>query len=135
MVVNPRHTQDVANATGRWLRRIASRAGTRCGGGAAAPRLLLHAQTQALSALLTWRRQVVQKLTAERRRLQNALKQIREDIQAHLAWLERRLASTDDEVMAIRSTPLWRAKAERLRRTTGARTCGPVHEHVVRRAP
>ena len=88
------------------------------------PRPLPEAQAQALSALLTRRRQLVQRLTAERRRLQSAPQRIRADIQAHITWLERRLARTDaDLAAAIRSTPLWRAKDEILQSTPGV---GPI---------
>jgi transposase len=77
-----------------------------------------------LSALLTRRRQLVQMLTAERRRLQSAPQRIGADLQAHIAWLERRLARTDDDLAAaIRSSPLWRATDERRQRTPGV---GPV---------
>src|SRR5918992_926390 len=73
------------------------------------PRLLPDAQTQALSAQLTRRRQLVQMLTAERRRLQTAPPPIRADIQAHLTWLTRRLARTEADVAAaIHASPLWR---------------------------
>jgi transposase len=72
----------------------------------------------------TWRRQLVQRLTAERRRLQSAPHRIRADIQAHLAWLERRLARTDADLAAgSRSSPLWCAKDEMLQRPPGV---GPV---------
>jgi transposase len=67
---------------------------------------------------------LVQRLTAERRRLQTAPQQIRADIQAHITWWTRRLARTDDDVAAaIYSSPLWRAKDEMLQRTPGG---GPI---------
>jgi transposase len=67
---------------------------------------------------------LVQMLTAERRRLQTAPQRIRADIQAHIAWLERRLARTDADVAAaIHASPLWRAKDEILQSTPGV---GPV---------
>jgi transposase len=57
---------------------------------------------------------------AERRRLQSAPQRMRADIQAHIAWLERRMARTDaDLAAAIRSSPLWRAKDEMLQSTPG----------------
>jgi transposase len=66
----------------------------------------------------------VQRLTAERRRLQRAPQRIRADIQAHSTWLERRLARTDEDLAAaIRSSPLWRAKDEMLQSIPGV---GPV---------
>ena len=127
VVVNPRHARDVAKATGRLAKTDTLDARGLAHFAEAVrptPRPLPEAQAQALSALLTRRRQLVQMLTAERRRLQSALQRIRADIQAHLAWLERRLARTDaDLAAAIRSTPLWRAKDEILQSTPGV---GPI---------
>jgi transposase len=77
-----------------------------------------------LSALLTRRRQLVPRLTAERRRLQTAPQPIRADIQAHISWLTRRLTGTDDDVAAaLHASPLWRAKDEMLQSTPGV---GPI---------
>jgi transposase len=88
------------------------------------PRPLPEAQAPAWSALLTRRRPWVQRLTAERRRLQSAPPRSRADIQAHIAWLERRLARTDDDLAAgIRSSPRWCATDEILPSTPGV---GPV---------
>lgn len=126
-VVNPRHARDVANATGR-VAKTAPREARGLAHGAEAvrppPRPLPEAQAHALRALLTRRRQLVQRLTAERRRLQRAPPLMRAEIQAHLAWLERRLARTDaDGAAAIRATPRWRATDEMLPSTPGV---GPM---------
>jgi transposase len=127
VVVNPRHARDFAKATGRLAKTDSLDARGLAHFAEAVrptPRPLPEAQAQALSALLTRRRQLVQMLTAERRRLQSAPQRIRADIQAHIAWLERRLACTDTDVAAaIRSTPLWRAKDEILQSTPGV---GPI---------
>jgi transposase len=127
VVVNPRHARDVAKATGRLAKTDPLDAQGLAHVAEAvrpAPRPLPDAQAQALSALLTRRRQLVQRLTAERRRLQSAPQRIRADIQAHITWLERRLARTDDDLAAaIRSSPLWRAQDELLQRMPGV---GPV---------
>lgn len=127
VVVNPRHARDFAKATGRLAKTDSLDARGLAHFAEAVrptPRPLPEAQAQALSALLTRRRQLVQMLTAERRRLQSAPQRIRADIQAHIAWLERRLARTDaDLAAAIRSTPLWRAKDEILQSTPGV---GPL---------
>jgi transposase len=127
VVVNPRHARDFAKATGRLAKtdRLDARGLAHFAEAVRpTPRPLPEAQAQALSALLTRRRQLVQMLTAERRRLQSAPQRIRADIQAHIAWLERRLARTDaDLAAAIRSTPLWRAKDEMLQSTPGV---GPI---------
>ena len=73
-VVNPRHARDVAQASGR----VAKTATLEARGlahvaeaGRPTPRPLPEAPAPALRALLTRRRQWVQRLTAERRRLQN----------------------------------------------------------------
>ena len=127
VVVNPRHARDVAKATGRLAKTDPLDAHGLAHVAAAVrptPRPLPDAQAQAWSALLTRRRQLVQRLTAERRRLQSAPQRIRADIQAHIAWLERRLVRTDDDLAAgLRSSPLWRAKDEMLQSTPGV---GPV---------
>jgi transposase len=127
VVVNPRHARDVAKATGRLAKTDPLDAQGLAHFAEAVrptPRPLPDAQAQALSALLTRRRQLVQMLTAERRRLQTAPPPIRADIQAHLTWLERRLVRTDADLAAgIRSSPLWRAKDEILQSTPGV---GPV---------
>jgi transposase len=127
VVVNPRHARDFAKATGRLAKTDTLDARGLAHFAEAVrptPRPLPEAQAQALSALLTRRRQLVQMLTAERRRLQTAPRQIRADIQAHITWLTRRLARTDDDVAAaIHASPLWRAKDEILQSTPGV---GPL---------
>jgi transposase len=127
VVVNPRHARDVAKATGRLAKTDTLEARGLAHVAEAVrptPRPLPEAQAQALSALLTRRRQLVQRLTAERRRLQTAPRPIREDIQAHITWLTRRLARTDADVAAaIHASPLWRATDEILQSTPGI---GPI---------
>jgi transposase len=127
VVVNPRHARDFAKATGRIAKTDTLDARGLAHFAEAVrptPRPLPAAQAQALSALLTRRRQLVQMLTAERRRLQAAPQPIRADIQAHITWLTRRLARTDDDVAAaIHASPLWRATDEILRSTPGV---GPI---------
>lgn len=127
VVVHPRHARDVANATGRLAKTDTLDARGLAHFAEAVrptPRPLPDAQAQALSALLTRRRPVGPRLTAERRRLQSAPQRIRADIQAHIAWLERRLARTDEDLAAaIRSSPLWRTTDEILQSMPGV---GPV---------
>ena len=75
VVVNPRHARDVAKATGRLAKTDRLEAQGLAHVAEAVrptPRPLPDAQAHALSALLTRRRQLVQRLTAERRRLQRA---------------------------------------------------------------
>jgi transposase len=127
VVVNPRHARDFAQATGRLAKTDPLDAQGLAHFAEAVrptPRPLPDAQAQALSALLTRRRQLGQRLTAARHRLQSAPPRIRAAIQAHIAWLERRLARTDADLAAgIRSRPRWRTTDERLQSTPGV---GPV---------
>jgi transposase len=127
VVVNPRHARDFAKATGRLAKTDTLDARGLAHVAEAVrptPRPLPEAQAQALSALLARRRQLVQMLTAERRRLQAAPQPIQADIQAHITWLTRRLAHTDADVgAAIHASPLWRATDEILQSTPGV---GPI---------
>jgi transposase len=126
-VVHPRPARDVAHATGR----VAKTAPLEAQGLAhvaeavrPTPRPRPAAQAPAWSALLTRRRPLGPRLTAERRRLPTAPQPIRADIQAHLAWLERRVARTEADLAAgIRSSPLGRATDEMVQSTPGG---GPV---------
>jgi transposase len=89
-----------------------------------APRPLPDAATQALSALLTRRRQLLEMRTAEQNRLGSAPQPVRKEIQAHLAWLDRRLAHLDDELgRTIRESPVWREQEQLLQSAPGV---GPV---------
>jgi transposase len=127
VVVNPRHARDFAKATGRIAKTDTLDARGLAHFAEAVrppPRPLPDAQAQALRALLTRRRHLVQMLTAERRRLQAAPQPIRADIQAHLTGLTRRLARSDADVAAaIHASPLWRATDEILQSTPGV---GPI---------
>ncbi|MBI4297416.1 MAG: transposase [Chloroflexi bacterium] len=104
-VVNPRQVRDFARAT----RKLAK-----------TDRL----DAQALAGLLTRRRQVVAMLTAEKNHLGSAPASVRQDIQAHIAWLEQSLAKLDDDLgRTLRASPLWREKENLLRTVPGV---GPV---------
>jgi len=88
------------------------------------PRPLPDEQAQALAAVLTRRRQLIEMLVAEKNRLAGARPAIRTSLQAHITWLEHALAQTDtDLTQAIRQSPLWREKDDMLRSTPGV---GPV---------
>jgi transposase len=127
VVVNPRHARDVAQATGRLAKTAAVDAHGLAHVAEAvrpAPRPLPEAQTQALSAQLARRRQRLDRLTAEQNRLGSAPRTIQADIQAHITWLERRLADLNDALgQAIRASPVWREPDDLLQSTPGV---GPV---------
>jgi transposase len=126
-VVNPRQVRDFAKAVGQLAKTDALDAALLARFAAVvrpAPRPLPDAQAQALTALLTRRRQLVAMLTAERQRLGTARPPVRARVQAHLAWLEQELADLDDELRrAVQASPIWRATEELLRSVPGV---GPV---------
>ena len=65
--------------------------------------------------------QLVEMITAEKNRLHAARKlSIKQDIQAHIKWLQERLDEVDeDPKRAIRANPIWREKDELLQSTPG----------------
>src|SRR5206468_11656149 len=60
-----------------------------------APRALPDDAAQALDALLTRRRQVLEMPLAERKRLEHAVPAVRRGITQHIRWLERQLDDVD----------------------------------------
>jgi transposase len=127
VVVNPRQVRDFAKATGRLAKTDTLDASVLAQFAEAvrpALRPLPDAQTQALSALLTRRRQLIEMCTAEKNRLSTASPPVRKGIRAHITWLECRLADLDEELAdTIRESPLWRDKDNLLQSTPGV---GPV---------
>jgi transposase len=127
VVVNPRHVRDFAKATGTLAKTDALDAHMLAHFAEViqpTPRAWPDEQTQALAALVTRRRQLVDMLTAEKNRLSQAPKPIRTSLKAHIAWLKRALEQADTDLTAtIRQSPLWREKDELLRSVPGV---GPV---------
>jgi transposase len=127
VAVNPRQVRDFAKATGKLAKTDAIDAQVLAHFAEAvrpAVRPLPDAATQALSALVARRRQLVEMLTAEENRRASASAAIRADIQEHLTWLHKRLKSIDKELsQALRSSPLWREQEDLLRSVPGV---GPV---------
>jgi len=111
VVVKPRHARDFAKATGRLAKtapREAPGLAHVTAAGRPTPRPLPEAQAHAWSALLT------------RRRLQSAPPRMRADSQAHIAWLEHRLARTDaDLAVGSRASPRGCTPDEMLPSTPG----------------
>jgi transposase len=123
VVANPRQVRDFAKATGQLaktdtidaqvLALFAERVRP-------APRPLPDETAQALDALLTRRRQLVEMLTAERNRLLVARPTVRRDLQQHIRFLERRLREADDDLhTAVKASPAWRVKDDLLQSVPG----------------
>jgi transposase len=127
VVVNPRQVRDFAKATGTLAKTDALDARILAQFAEVirpALRPLPDAATQALSALLARRRQLIGMRTAEQNRLGPAPPPVRKGIRAHIAWLARQLARTDDDLaQAIRESPVWRETDDLLQSAPGV---GPV---------
>lgn len=126
-VVNPRQVRDFARATGQLAKTDAIDAHILARFAEAVrptPRPLPDEATRAFSALLTRRRQLIEMLVAEQHRRRTAPRPIQRQIQAHLTWLKRQLATLDEDLtQRIQATPVWRAHEDLLRSVPGI---GPI---------
>ena len=131
-VVNPRQARDFAKATGRLAKTDQLDADNLAHFAQAVqpePRRLADEQTQALAALVTRRRQLIEMLTAERNRLKSAPSVTVERIAKHITWLEGELAEVDTDLhdQLSQSEP-WQAKAKVLQSTPGV---GPITTYTL----
>jgi transposase len=127
VVVNPRQARDFAKATGQLAKTDALDARALAHFAEAVrppPRPLPTAQEADLRALLARRRQLVAMRTAEVKRLSSAPPPVHADLQAHIAWLDQRLATLDDTLdTTLRASPVWRERDALYRSVPGI---GPV---------
>jgi transposase len=127
VVVNPRQVRDFAKASGHLAKTDALDAQVLAQFAEVMrpqPRPLPDAETRALAARLTRRRQLVEMLTAEKNRLLSAASPIRKRLRTHITWLERELQLINTHLAeAIRQSPVWREKDELLQSVLGV---GPV---------
>lgn len=127
-LVNPRQVRDFARSTGRLAKNDSLDAAVLAHFAEAIrppARPLPDAETQALDALLTRRRQLLDMLGMESNRLGScADPKVAKDLKAHVAWLERRLKSVDAELKAmVQASPIWRGKDDLMQSVKGI---GPV---------
>jgi len=126
-IVNPRQVRDFARAKGLLAKTDALDAAVLAHFAEAIrplPRAVPDATTQALAALVTRRRQLVEMATAEENRLGSAPPRLRGRLQAHLRWLRRELVALDADLdTTIRTHPGWRVQDELLQSTPGV---GPI---------
>ena len=123
-VVNPRQVRAFAQAVGRTAKTDAIDAAVLALFGARVqppPRAVPDAATQALAALVARRRQLLDMLGAEQRRLAQATTPpVRRDVRTHIRWLERRLGAVDDDLTgAIQASPIWRVQENLLQSVPG----------------
>jgi len=124
MAINPRNVRDFGRSLGKLaktdkldaviLARFAQ---------AVRPewRPMADDQTQQLQAHLTRRRQLVEMITAEKNRLLSTdHAEVRRQIKAHIAWLEKELNINEYDLdQAVKQTPAWREKADLLKSVPG----------------
>jgi transposase len=127
VIVNPRQARDFARATGQLAKTDALDARALAHFADVirpTPRPLPDAQTQELRALLGRRQQLIGMRTAEQNRLAGTSERLTQDIEAHIAWLNARIATLDDALETmLRASPLWRANDDLLQSVPGI---GPV---------
>jgi len=77
-------------------------------------------QTRLLQALMARRGQLLEMLTMEKNRLQQAPPALAQPITKHIQWLKKELAKLDDDLDdQVRHSELWREKDELLRSVPG----------------
>jgi len=122
-VVNPRQVRDFAKATGQLAKTDTLDAQVLAHFAEAVrppARPLPDANTQALAAVVTRRRQVVEMLTAERNRCGSAPAAIRPRIEQHIAWLVEELADLDTDLQQrVQASPAWQTQAQMLQSIPG----------------
>jgi transposase len=126
-VVNPKHVRDFAKAFGILaktdridalvLAAFAEKVRPEV-------RPLPDAERQELIDLVDRRRQLVTMRAQERARLAQATPVARQDIKAHIAWLDERISRIDTDLTAtLRRSEVWKAKEQLLKSVPGV---GPV---------
>jgi transposase len=123
VVIHPRQVRDFAKATGQLAKTdtLDARAVAHYAEAVRlAPRPLPDAQTEELRALLARQRQRIAMRTAEQNRLESAPRRLRADIEAHIAWLDQRVATLDDDLdTTLRASPVWRKRETLYRSVPG----------------
>lgn len=123
-VINPRQARDFAKATGQLAKTDLVDAAVLCAFARAirpAARTLKDEDTRDLDDLVNRRRQLIAMRVQETLRLGTAAsKALRKDLQAHITWLDKRIADLDDDLTRrLQSSDVWRAKDDLLRGIPG----------------
>lgn len=123
VLANPRQVRDFARSTGQLAKtdRLDAKQLARFAAVIRpTPRPLADAETAELAALLARRRQLVDRLVAERLRRRQAIAAVRDDLTQHIRWLEHRVKRVDRDLDRwIQRSPLWRAQEDLLRSVPG----------------
>ena len=123
-VVNPREVRDFARATKKLAKTDRLDAYVLAHFAALIqpePRPLPDEDARELEAILSRRRQVVEMITSEKNRLHHAMSPVKEDILAHIAYLEQRLQDQEFALEGrIDESPVQREKYNLLKTVPGA---------------
>ena len=112
VVVHPRQARDSARATGPWAKTEAGEARALAHVADVSrptPRPLPDAQTQERRALLGRRQPLIGMRTAAQHRLAGTRGRLTQDMEAHMAWRNVRMATLNDDLETMRrASPRWR---------------------------
>lgn len=122
-VVNPRQVRDFAKAEGILAKTDAIDASVLTSFGRKMrpePRPVPDPVARELQALVARRRDLVEMITAETNRLQQADPAVRPSIEGHIRWMKEQLAQLDEQISrALHDSPVWRAKDKLIRTVPG----------------
>jgi len=122
-VINPRQARDFAKATGQLAKTDQVDAVVLAAFARAirpAVRPIKDADTRELDDLVTRRRQLIEMRVQETLRLGTASRIQSKSLKAHIAWLDKRIASLDDDsTKRLRASDAWRAKDDLLQGIPG----------------
>jgi len=123
VVVNPRQVRDFAKSAGILAKtdRIDAKVIARFGEAMKpSPRAMPDEMTQEFDELVTRRRQIIEMITAENNRLEHTIKAVRQNIKAHIGYLEKDLANIDKDLrQKIQDSPMWKEKDKLLQSVPG----------------
>lgn len=132
VVINPRQIRDFAKATGKLAKTDRLDAQIIAHFGEAIkpePRPFKDEEGQALTALMTRRRQIIDMITAEKNRLSSSHASVKKDIRETIQWLESRLKDIDSDLSKlIAENVVWQEKSKLL---TTCKGIGPVSSTTV----
>jgi len=113
-IINPRQARDFAKASGKLAKTDRIDAAVLAHFGEAmqpAVTILASANEQALQEAVTRRRQLVEMLTAEKNRQSSLRGKMRQNVDEHVDWLEKRIRQLDDEIEQLsQAHEQWRSR-------------------------
>lgn len=122
-IINPRQARDFAKASGKLAKTDRIDAAVLAHFGEAmqpAITVLASVNEQALQEAVTRRRQLVEMLTAEKNRQASLRGKMRQNVDEHVEWLEKRIRELDDEIEQLtQAHDQWRSRMELLTSVPG----------------